>query len=255
MEVTDNLYRKHPDNLHVAVLLSDGKNDPPPGHQSAEDFDLAAITERYEDRPWYVYYISLGSEPDPDLETAIDTLRHGETKESIEARDLGDEMRAIQESAWRERVKNILRWIGIIVASVIAAGVLLLLLAKARSRQLEMMLMGNLLWAVKLDRRQSGRVDLSELEKKTVKVGTNTEHDVIVPATGIKSGLMFTMKNRLEEGMGIPHLEAGEGFAIRHRDAEVTSLRLYDTDEFEIGDIVFTYRNGELPRRDAQTKG
>jgi len=59
-----------PHHTKVVVILTDGINDPPP-----EEIDngptLDAAASPYQDRPWFVYQVQLGSVTDPGLTSAM----------------------------------------------------------------------------------------------------------------------------------------------------------------------------------------
>jgi hypothetical protein len=249
LQVADSLTKKNPDHSMVAVLYSDGRNNPPPDQRIPENFDLQAIADLHRDNPWFVYYISLGTEPDSELVNAVDKFKQGETKESVEAKDLPDRTEEILEDTWRGRVLHILQYIAAIIGCLIVAAILLLLIKRWKEWETEKLVGGRLEYFDKSSPERKSRADLVERSTKLVTIGTETSDMVVVPAVAGKTGRMAKIRNRNEEGIGVPYITAEPGFMIRHRNIDVQELRLYDRDEFDIGEIHFIYRNGELPRR------
>lgn len=68
-----DLQKAYPDRYIYVYIFTDGKNEPPPGHE--DEFTLAEILRKhfttYTQEKTYVYVVTLGVQPDP----IIDTLR------------------------------------------------------------------------------------------------------------------------------------------------------------------------------------
>lgn len=78
LEEADRLDGIFPDHRKVVVILTDGRNNPPPGAPES-GLRLGDVTAPYGDKPWYVYQVQLGPEIDQELAAALERLPNGRT--------------------------------------------------------------------------------------------------------------------------------------------------------------------------------
>lgn len=60
-----------PDHRQVVFILTDGRNNPPPGSPDRYDLDVQQLAEQSPSEPWYVYQVQYGDQIDQALDSLI----------------------------------------------------------------------------------------------------------------------------------------------------------------------------------------
>lgn len=268
--------------LQVAVILTDGVNDPPPGAEDA-NIPFEEVVRPYVGMPWFVYYLQLGDEVEQELvdvvkrtfpnggtihdpkatrlSSMLDSLNRVVQHEQARLAEQAARTKAVLDSIEAARQDSILKarekarqdsqkkWtsrIGYsILALALAIGCAWLLLQQKAKRRLH----GTLDWWVADNPAIKGQSLLDGLSG-TVTVGRG--HIALAGADRVLLRLRPLKeggRQMVSAAAGDPNA-AGQVAAIQFQNHARTTLTLYNNDEFKLERYCFRYRGatGLRPR-------
>lgn len=89
LEEAAYLEQNYPNHRQVVVVLTDGRNNPPPSKRDAGP-TLREVTRPYAGKPWYVFQVQLGPEIDAELEDALRVFENAKTIHDHRAENVDD---------------------------------------------------------------------------------------------------------------------------------------------------------------------
>lgn len=236
----NRLQERSQDYRQVVVILTDGKNDPPPGANG--DLDFADVTSPYKGKPWYVYYVQLGDELDPDLRSALKRdFPNNKTIHDAKGANLNELAREVSKEF--EEPKEPSTW-PYWVGGALLGLVLSIVIWRIIAAQMEKRLFGSLdCWPSKGGGSKTRFEDLSESGRSTT-IGAS---GLVLPDCTEDVARMGAEKVDDEVLVFVEPLGDSK---IMFKNRQEEHLVLYSGDEFTAGSWSFRYRGatGRRPR-------
>ena len=253
---------KKPDRELFIVVMSDGKDDPPPGSRN-RPLDLGEYRDPEagsEADPYYIFYISLGRVTDPVLEQQLETLApervrtveaapepagsegpgdEAATPESnAESVGLMETARGIDETSFSQSLRRWGIWIAAIVAGLFLIGLLALLIYRFLNRH---HVKGSLVYYEDgVGAPVKNRYVLEKLKRSKVEVGQKLGADLRLRQAGVSRNV--ELKAKVVKGQTYLKASSGDYALMKFLEQSRDGL-ISPGDRFKLGNYILEYDN------------
>ena len=254
---------KKPDRELFIVVMSDGKDDPPPWHRT-EPLDLGEFRDPEagsEADPYYIYYISLGRVTDPALQQQLETLApervrtveaapgqpagaggpggEAATPESnAESVGLSQAAREIDETSFWQSFRRWGIWIAAVVAGLFLIGLIALLIYRFLNRH---QVKGSLVYYEDgVGAPVKNRYVLDKLKRSKVEVGQKLGADLRLRQAGVSRNV--ELKAKVVKGQNYLKASSCDYALMKFLEQSRDGL-ISPGDRFKLGNYILEYDN------------
>jgi len=225
----------------VIVIMSDGLDDPPPGHEK-ESFDLKKVAAQYSGNDWWIYLVNLNElQKSKEISVAQANLLKelGKVSSNTQMIDGTNPDSAINDALSkdieRKESEQFYKLLAVVSGLIILVLLLIWLIVKLRSVKVT----GTLeYWCHELLKPDVITVSLTALAKKEIILGKTA--DCTIKIRNYESRYSFSIKAVKKKGKVLLTLNPEEGLEIGFKNKEADGF-LANGDIFSASNISFRY--------------
>lgn len=225
----------------VIVIMSDGLDDPPPGHDK-EKFDLKKVAAQYSGNDWWIYLVNLDElQKSKEISAAQANLLKelGKVSGNTQMIDGSNPDMAINDALSkdieRKEKEQFYKLLAVVSGLLILALLLIWVIVKLRSIKVT----GTLeYWCHELLKPEVITVSLTNLDKKAITFGRTTTCTVRV--RDYESRYTFVIKAVKKKGNVLLKIDSDEGLELGFKNKEADGF-LANGDIFSASNISFRY--------------